>query len=148
MVGAEPNPDVDQELVREDNGKPWHEYYYTNVKTGNPLVGDFYARIDIPATNGNCGYIGTTVVLHCPAANAAPALTPTLARPGQDIQVLHLDPNAETVIRVYSTQGLKLNQYIITGQETYTIKAAAEFGYYLVEVYNDSQKVTLRYIVK
>ena len=147
MVGAEPNPEVDQELKGED-GKPWHDYYYTNVKTGNPLVGDFYARIDIPASDSNCGYIGTTVVLHCPAANAAPALTPTLARPGQDIQVLHLDPNAETVIRVYSTQGLKLNQYIITGQETYTIKAAAEFGYYLVEVYNDSQKVTLRYIVK
>ena len=118
------------------------------MKSGNPLEGDFYARINIPASDSNCGYIGTTVVLHCPAANAAPALTPTLARPGQDIQVLHLDPNAETVIRVYSTQGLKLNQYIITGQETYTIKAAAEFGYYLVEVYNDSQKVTLRYIVK
>lgn len=146
-VGAKPNPDADQVLMGED-GRGWHEYYYTNALTGKPLEGSIYARIEIPATDGNCGYIGTTNAIDCPTPNAAPALMPTLARPGQDIQVLHLDPNAETVIRVYSTQGLKLNQYIITGQETYTIKAAAEFGYYLVEVYNDSQKVTLRYIVK
>lgn len=147
MVGAVQDPTVDQVLKGED-GSEWHNYYYTNALTGTPLVGSIYARIELPASGDDCGFIGTTVVIDCPAPAGAPALMPTLARPGQDIQVLNLDPEMETIIRVYSTEGLLMNNYSITGQETFTFKAAYAYGYYLVEVRNDSHKVTLRYIVK
>jgi hypothetical protein len=143
MKGATPKPEDDEEQL-EGRGK----YYLTNHKTGEPLVGKFYARIELPASGDDCGFIGTTVVIDCPAPAGAPALMPTLARPGQDIQVLNLDPEMETIIRVYSTEGLLMNNYSITGQETFTFKAAYAYGYYLVEVRNDSHKVTLRYIVK
>lgn len=143
MKGATPKPEDDEEQL-EGRGK----YYLTNHKTGEPLVGKFYARIELPSSGDDCGFIGTTVVIDCPAPAGAPALMPTLARPGQDIQVLNLDPEMETIIRVYSTEGLLMNNYSITGQETFTFKAAYAYGYYLVEVRNDSHKVTLRYIVK
>lgn len=143
MKGATPKLEDDEEQL-EGRGK----YYLTNHKTGEPLVGKFYARIELPASGDDCGFIGTTVVIDCPAPAGAPALMPTLARPGQDIQVLNLDPEMETIIRVYSTEGLLMNNYSITGQETFTFKAAYAYGYYLVEVRNDSHKVTLRYIVK
>ena len=123
-------------------------YYYTS-KDGSPLVGTYYARIEIAATTeGECGQIGETNRLVCAPAAGAPALMPSLAKPNEDILVVNLDPEKETVIRVFTTEGLVQSQYVVRGESTYTIKAAADHGFYLVELSNDSMNSTLRYIVK
>jgi hypothetical protein len=123
-------------------------YYYT--KNGEVLdPGVYYAVIDIPASEGAvCGSKGETVHYTVSGAAAAPALAPSLARPGEDIRVLNLDPDKETIIRVYTTEGLLQGAYTVSGETSFTIKAAYELGFYLVELNNDGMKTTLRYIVK
>jgi len=123
-------------------------YYYT--ENGEVLdAGVYYALIDIPASEGaTCGSKGETVHYTVTGAAPAPALAPSLARPGEDIKVLNLDPDKETVIRVYTTEGLLHGTYTVSGETSFTIKAAYELGFYLVELNNDGMKTTLRYIVK
>ena len=141
MKGATPDPKNDKPHVGEG-------YYYNN-EDGSPLVGDYYAEVNLaPAKAGDCPRKGRTRVIHCVAAAGAPALMPTLARPGQDIQVLNLDPEMNTIIRIYTTEGLLQGAYTVTGESTFTIKAARENGFYLVEIVNEGMKSTLRYIVK
>ena len=127
-----------------DNG-----YYYT-LASGEPLpAGQYFAKIDIPAVASNpCGALGQTIVYTVTGAAAAPALVPSLARPGEEVHVINLDPTQETIIRVYTTEGLLHASYKAFGETSYTIKAANDHGFYLVELSNDSMKTTLRYIVK
>jgi hypothetical protein len=124
-------------------------YYLINKEhPGEPLVGTYYATIDVP-TSGACGQFGRTKDLICAEPkNAAPALMPSLARPGEDVHVVNLDPDQETTIRVYTTEGLIQGTYTVSGEESFVIKAAVEHGFYLVELRNDSLQTTLRYIVK
>ncbi|MBQ4394712.1 MAG: hypothetical protein II825_05375, partial [Paludibacteraceae bacterium] len=141
MVGAAPDPAVDDNVATG--------YYYT-LATGDPIpAGTYYATVEIPASDAAlCGAKGTTELYVIGTASPAPALVPTLARPGEDIKVLNLDPDAETTIRIYTAEGLLQDSYTVTGESTYTIKAANDHGFYLVELVMDSMKSTLRYIVK
>ena len=123
-------------------------YYYTK-KDGSVLDAGFYhAEIDVPAKDDNCGYKGMTDEYEVTGGYLAPALVPTLAQPGEDIRVLHLNPDQQTTIRIYTTEGIVQGMYTAYGQESFTIKAAAEHGFYLVELISESDKSTLRYIVK
>ena len=142
MLGAKPDKDNDEWKARG--------YYYT-LPSGDPLpAGDkYYAYIELPASPGAiCGSVGMTEVITIGAAAPAPALVPTLARPGENIKVLNLDPMTETTIRIYSAEGILQGVYTASGEETFVIRAASENGFYLVELSNDSMKSTLRYIVK
>lgn len=141
MVGAAPDPAVDDNVATG--------YYYT-LATGDPIpAGTYYATVEIPASDAAlCGAKGTTELYVIGTASPAPALVPTLARPGEDIKVMNLDPDAETTIRIYTAEGLLQDSYTVTGESTYTIKAANDHGFYLVELVMDSMKSTLRYIVK
>ena len=123
-------------------------YYYTNG--GNPVdPGIYYATIDIPPADGSrCGAKGETEHYTVRAKAGAPALVPTLALPGQEIQVINLDPELQTTIRIYSTDGLLQGTYTTSGESTFTIEAAEDSGFYLVELSGDGMKSTLRYIVK
>ncbi|MBO5619736.1 MAG: hypothetical protein J5902_07110 [Paludibacteraceae bacterium] len=121
-------------------------YYITN--NGEPMVGEYYAVISIPGSDGSCGNLGYTNHLVCEAPAGAPALMPSLAQPGENIRIVNLDPAQETIIRIYSTEGLIQSIYTVRGEKNFTIKAAADHGFYLVELSNDSMKSTLRYIVK
>ena len=124
------------------------EGYFYNLPNGDPLVGTFYATVEIPAIGG-CGYKGETQKLVCGVlSSAAPALIPNLVRGGEEIRVVNLDPEQETTIRIYTTEGLVKENYTVSGQETFTIKAAGEHGFYLVELRNEDIHSTLRYIVK
>ena len=127
-----------------DNG-----YYYT-LTSGEPLpAGTYYAVIDIEPTGGaRCGGKGVTEEYTVKGAAPAPALMPSLARPGQDIRIVNLNPMVQTNVRIYSADGLVQGSYTVSGEENYTIKAAATTGFYLVELYNEDMKSTLRYIVK
>jgi hypothetical protein len=71
-----------------DNG-----YYYT-LASGEPLpAGQYFAKIDLPAVASNpCGAMGQTIVYTVTGAAAAPALVPSRARAGEEVQVINLDP--------------------------------------------------------
>ena len=125
--------------------------YYYNLPNGEPLPTGykFYATIDVPASvNAKCGVQGKSQIITIGAAAAAPALVPSLAKPGEDIQVVNLDPTAETLIRIYTAEGLLQKTYKSSGETSFTIKAASDLGFYLVELSADNMKSTLRYIVK
>ena len=125
-------------------------YYYT-LASGEPLPTgyQYYAIVSIPAApDVPCGAFGRTETITIGAAAPAPALVPSLARPGEDIQVINLDPMVETTIRVYSADGI-LQKTLTSNGDTYcTIKAADAIGFYLVEIISDDMKSTLRYMVK
>ena len=125
------------------------DYYYT-LPSGEPLpAGEtYYAILDIPASAGNCGLKGETEHYTIPVGAGAPALVPSLAKPGENIQVINLNPELETIVRLYTSEGLLQATYYVAGQETYTIKAADARGFYMVELSNSEMKSTLRYIVK
>ena len=124
------------------------EGYYITYKNGDPLPAGHYKAVVNTEPEG-CGLMAEAELDITASASApAPALVPSLARPGEDIQVINLDPEQNTTIRVYTTEGLLHGTYTTTGESTFTIKAANDHGFYLVELSNDSLKSTLRYIVK
>ena len=123
-------------------------YYYT-MQDGSVIpAGTYYATVEIPGIGDSCGNKGETQHYTISGGAGAPALIPSLARPSEEIHVINLDPEKETIIRIYTTEGLLHGSYVVRGESTYTIKAANEHGFYLVELSNDSMKTTLRYIVK
>ena len=140
MLGATPDPENTDKFLIEG-------YSYNNAD-GSPLVGTFYAVVTVD--NGTaCGLYGRTNTLDCGApAGVAPLLAPSLVMPGEDIKVLNLNPDQETTIRIFTTEGLLHNTYKVSGQETFTIKAANDHGFYRVELLSGDEKSTLRYIVK
>ena len=124
-------------------------YYYTKSNGDVLDAGTYYALVEIPAAEGEpCGLKGETNHYTVAGAAPAPALVPSLARPGEDVTVLNLDPEKETLIRIFTTDGLLQGMYTVRGETSFTIKAAYEVGFYLVELSNDDLKSTLRYIVK
>jgi len=135
------------------NGKettPLNGYYFY-LPSGDPLPTgyQYYATIDVPASvNAKCGVQARTKIITIGATSAAPALIPSLAKPGEDIQVVNLDPTVETQIRIFTAEGLLQKTYKSSGETSFTIKAASDLGFYLVELSADSMKSTLRYIVK
>jgi hypothetical protein len=124
-------------------------YYYT-IATGDPLpAGTYFAVITIaPSSGARCGALGVTETYTVTGASLAPALVPSLARPGEDIRIIHLDPTTNTDVRIYSADGMIQGRYTVSGSDSYTIKAAGATGFYLVELYNEGMQSTLRYIVK
>ena len=125
-------------------------YIVNNDKPGAPLQGVFWAVITIPATTpGACPEMGYTKFMDCTkVVGGAPAIIPNHVRPGEEMRVVNLDPEQETTIRVFTTEGLIQHTYVVSGEESFVIKAANEHGFYLVELRNDEFQSTLRYIVK
>lgn len=124
-------------------------FYYTKSDGSVLDAGTYYATVELPASEGaKCGARGETNHWVVKGANNAPALMPSLARPGEDIRVVNLNPEEQTTIRVYTTEGLNKGSYTVRGEESFTIKAGYEHGFYLVEIVSENDKSTLRYIVK
>ena len=138
------------EIDPAGNEKPLHDGYTHSLPNGEPLPAGYtyYAEVNIPAVGGNCGAIGTTKHYTIPSAAPAPALMPSLARPGEEIRIVNIDPGTQTVVRIYSADGIMHGRYTVHGVESYTIKAAGTTGFYMVELTNESLQSTLRYIVK
>ena len=124
-------------------------YYYTKPNGDVLDPGTYYAVVDIPASEGaQCGAKGTTAKYTVSAAAPAPALVPTLAQPNEQIQVINLDPTTETIIRIYTADGLLQDSFSVSGEETFSFRAAGVSGFYLVELSIEGIKSSLRYIVK
>ena len=129
------------------------DYYLTNPngeKNGIYIQPNrrYFATIEIPIAEKNCGLKAQTDTVKIGGAAAAPALMPSLARPGETIRVINLNPEENTTIRVYTTEGLVQSTYAVKGEEYFDIQAAKDHGFYLVELRSESDQSTLRYIVK
>ena len=121
------------------------------MASGEPLPTGYtyYAVVEIPASEGAvCGAKGETEHYTIPAPAGVPALVPSLARPGEEIRIINLDPEIRTNVRIYSADGVLQGQYTVSGQETFAIKAADANGFYMVELSSENLQTTLRYIVK
>ena len=152
--------EADQDLVKwyriEANGDTTFlktGYYLTNpdgsqngkyIQPGRT----YFAKIEIPIVGKNCGLKAETNSYKVGNAAAAPALMPSLARPGENIHVINLNPEETTTIRVYTSEGLVQSTYTVNGEESFDIEAAKDHGFYLVELRSESNQSTLRYIVK
>ena len=139
------------EIDLSGNDKVVGDGYYYNLEDGEPLPTgyQYYAVVDVPASaSAECGVQGRTKTITVGATAAAPALVPSLAKPGETIRVINLDPEVETTIRLFTAEGLLQKTYRSYGQESFSIKAAGDMGFYLVELSADNMKSTLRYIVK
>ena len=124
--------------------------FYLAKADGTPLeAGKYYARINHTATEASdCDGILQTVDVVVATTAEAPKLVPTVARPNELIQVLNLNADAVSTISVYSTTGELMHTFQVSNQENATFPAAQLTGYYVVEVLTETEKVSLRYIVK
>ena len=124
-------------------------FYLANAD-GTPLqAGIYYARVSHTATEASdCDGILQTVDVVVATTAEAPKLVPTVARPNELIQVLNLNADAVSTISVYSTTGELMHTFQVANQENATFPAAQLTGYYVVEVLTETEKVSLRYIVK
>lgn len=139
------------EIDPNGNDKVVGQGYYYNLASGEPLPTGYtyYAVVEIPASEGAiCGAKGETEHYTIPAPAGVPALVPSLARPGEEIRIINLDPETRTLVRIYSADGVLQGQYTVSGQETFAIKAADADGFYMVELRSENLQTTLRYIVK
>ena len=124
--------------------------YYLTTEDGTPLPnGTYYARINhTRVTPEECDGILQTINLIVSATAEGPKLVPTVARPHELIQLLNLDPDAVSTIRIYSTTGELIDTFQVTDKKDTTFRAAHMAGYYIVDVQTATEKVSLRYIVK
>ena len=124
-------------------------FYLANAD-GTPLqAGIYYARVSHTATEASdCDGILQTVDVVVATTAETPKLVPTVARPNELIQVLNLNADAVSTISVYSTTGELMHTFQVANQENATFPAAQLTGYYVVEVLTETEKVSLRYIVK
>ena len=124
--------------------------FYLTKEDGTPLpVGKYYARIDHTRSNPEaCDGTIQTQSVTVEEANKAPKLMPTVARPQELIKVLNLNADAVSTISIYSTTGDLISTFQVANQEETTFPAAELTGYYVVNVQTETEKVSLRYVVK
>ena len=122
--------------------------YYYNLPSGDKVAGRYYALIEQDLETLPCSGIYRSVVLS--AANTAklPMLAPNVVSPEEDVRVLNLDSSSENAIRVYNMTGDLMATFNASYVDEFAFKAASFSGYYVVEIENAYEKVTLRYIVK
>ncbi len=123
-------------------------YYYT-LADGQPLEGLYYALIPGMKSAMTCGTELRTEVLDCkPTSKAAVRLTPNMVAPNQTMELIGLDANESYSVRVIGTNGQTEKAFTVEAKETVSLKAATISGMYLVNVMNESENVSLKYIVK
>ena len=139
---ADPNAVMDDKLVAVG--------YYCTSEDGTPLqAGQYYARINHePVSTDDCGGILQTILLSFIKPNAAPMLAPSVVKPSEVIRLMNLDPTTVSSVNVYSASGELLESFQVAETYDTMFNAAHMAGYYIVEVQTESDKVTLRYIVK
>ena len=124
--------------------------FYLTKEDGTPLpAGTYYARVNYTRVNPEqCDGILQTKSVVVEDANKAPKLVPTVARPQELIRVLNLNAEAVSTISIYSTTGDLITTFQVANQEETTFPAAELTGYYVVDVQTETEKVSLRYVVK
>jgi hypothetical protein len=122
-------------------------YYYT---TGEPLVGTYYARLLYSESEQHpCGLTARTNIITCTPVQYAPTITPTIASPGQTLEIQGINPQEECDVKVYNGQGLQVQQmHAVQKAQTIQIIAQDTPGCYLIELWMGQDMYTFKYIVK
>ncbi len=123
-----------------------HSY---NLPDGENIVGSYYALIEQTEVDlDGCTGIYRTQIVTSNILGVAPRLVPNVVHPSEAMTLQNLDPNAINEIRVYSTTGELIAIYTAEKVNQFILQANHTQGYYLVDVINENEKITLRYLVK
>ena len=123
--------------------------HYYNLPDGGTLPpGQYYALVWRSSEICDGGEIMRTVLLTCEANGAGPRLVPNVARANETLTLENLNPSDVNEIRVYSSTGQLIETYTAEQVSKFIFNAATVSGYYMVDVENKNNKVTLRYVVK
>jgi hypothetical protein len=124
--------------------------YYLTTENGLSLPGGtYYARITHERVSpSDCNGVLQTTNLVVDGIGDNLMLVPSVVKPQELIRLLNLDPNAVSTVRMYTTAGELMDTFQITDTKETSFQAAQTAGYYIVEVQTETEKVSLRYVVK
>ena len=123
--------------------------HYYNLPDGATLpAGQYYALLWRSSDVCEGGEIMRTVLITSGVDASGPRLVPNVVRANEILTLENLNPSDVNEIRVYSSTGQLVATYTAEQVSKFIINAANASGYYLVDVENMNNKVTLRYVVK
>ena len=124
--------------------------YYLTTENGLSLpAGTYYARIAHERVSpSDCDGVLQTKSLVVEGIGENLMLVPSIAKPQELIRLLNLNPEAISTVRMYSTTGELMETFQVTDTKETSFPAAHTAGYYIVEVQTETEKVSLRYVVK
>ena len=129
--------------------EPLAKGHYYNLPDGGTLpAGQYYALVWRSSDVCEGGEIMRTVLITCGADASGPRLVPNVVRANETLTLENLNPSDVNEIRVYSSTGQLVATYTAEQVSKFIFKAATVSGYYMVDVENKNNKVTLRYVVK
>ncbi|MBQ7209426.1 MAG: InlB B-repeat-containing protein [Paludibacteraceae bacterium] len=152
VVGTLDNLD-DAPEVRDDEQVASGFYYsvdHTLAGTGD----SFYAVIFLPEQKNNVpclGLIRSNVLQFIATTEQAPrhiTVHPTLVQPAETITVSGINPDENTVIKVYSPSGQLMQTITTTGREDISLKSEISVGLYMISVKSPNTDEQVKYIVK
>ncbi|MBQ6732158.1 MAG: hypothetical protein IJR06_03450 [Paludibacteraceae bacterium] len=114
-------------------------------------TGDYYALIDLPRQTSDVGCKGimrTQVFRYVTSKRVAPAVIPTIARPSQRMQVIHLPQEENCEIYVYDNVGKLCRHFASHGADTAEFEAEMRQGSYIVVIKSADGTESVKYIVK
>ena len=124
--------------------------YYLTTENGLSLpAGTYYARIAHERVSpSDCDGVLQTKSLVVEGIGENLMLVPSIAKPQELIRLLNLNPEAISTVRMYNTTGELMETFQVTDTKETSFPAAHTAGYYVVEVQTETEKVSLRYVVK
>ncbi len=114
-------------------------------------TGDYYALIDLPRQTSDVGCKGimrTQVFRYGASKRSAPAVIPTIARPSQRMQVMHLPQEENCEVYIYDNVGKLCRQFASHGTDTAEFEAELRPGTYIVVIKSADGTESVKYIVK
>ena len=135
---------------KEGEDQPVGTGYYLTTPDGASLAaGTYYALIEHTAVDStDCDGTLSTIMHEVKAVANGPKLAPSAVQPQELITIFNLNAEQVSNISIYRSTGEKLESFQVNKQEQTTFNAAQQTGIYLVEILTETEKVTLRYIVK
>ena len=125
--------------------------YYLTLEQSFKNTGDYYAEVDISASGIAyvCHDVMRSVLVHYAGTEPEHVvqLWPNMAMQGGTMKLVGLDPDEETQISVYSTEGHLMESFTVTGESTWLLRAGAVGGCYHVHVSSPSVETVLKYVV-
>ena len=129
--------------------EPLSNGHYYNLPDGGTLpAGQYYALLWRSSDVCEGGEIMRTVLITCDVDASGPRLVPNVVRANETLTLENLNPSDVNEIRVYSSTGQLVATYTAEQVSKFIFHAATVSGYYMVDVENKNNKVTLRYVVK
>ena len=123
-------------------------HYYNLLDGGTLPAGQYYALLWRSSDVCEGGEIMRTILITCDVDASGPRLVPNVVRANETLTLENLNPSDVNEIRVYSSTGQLVATYTAEQVSKFIFNAATVSGYYLVDVENNNNKVTLRYVVK